>query len=345
MRLVQIIGFLFLSVVGHAQVVSSLSVSNDTISIGEEIEVYYKLTAPKTAKLSALIFSPLDSLDSLIPTNSQDTSSIPYYAEVEWDASFMNYKNKALPYHLTRKTDLGNAYEYKDTFTATFWDLGFFELFHPRMAFDTSALRPKVMNLETPTVFVTAPLDIKNPDTTSVILPIKDIIVSEKTWKDYIKSGLYILTALLIAALLFFFFRKKKPEETTVVVAKPKEPAHVIALSKLDLLAKDEAWKKGKVKEYQTDLTYTIREYLENRYEINALESTTDEITQTLKQHNFSQEHESDLKEILQIADLVKFAKAKPTEDLNESFLVKAKEFVIDTKRIITQQETDSTDG
>ncbi len=345
MRLVLVIATLLFSTTAYSQVVSSLTVSNDSILIGEQIAVYYKLTVPKSAKLIALSFSSLDSLDSLIPTNSQDTSSVPYYAEVEWEASFMNYENKTLPYHLAKKTDLGSAYEYQDTFLATFWDLGFYEILHPRFSFDTSTVQPRVMNLETPTVFVNVPLDIKNPDTTSVILPIKDIIVSKKTWKDYIKPGLYILAALLTGLLLFFMLRKKKPEETTVVVAKPKEPAHVIALTKLDTLAKEEDWKKGKVKKYQSDLTYTIREYLENRYEIKALESTTDEITQTLKKQNFDDNHARDLKEILQIADLVKFAKAKPTEDINERFLAKAKQFVLETKQVITQQETDSTDG
>jgi len=317
------------------QIISSMSVSEDTINIGDKIEVYYKLSAPKTTAIKGINFSSLDSLDSLVPTSSADTSSMPYYAEVEWAATFMNYEKKLVPFHLVSKTEIGNKYVYKDTFEATFWDLGFYEFLHPTVVLDSSSINEKLMRLEAPTVFVSAPV-LKNPDTTSVILPIKDIIESEKSWKDYIKSILYILLPLLIiGGLLYFYFFRKKTEEEVIYVAPPKEAAHVIALRKLETLAKNQDWNKGKVKKYQSDLTYTIREYLENRYEIKALESTTDEIARALAKNNFSPEHETDLKEILQIADLVKFAKAQPSEDLNETFLHKAKQFVLETKQVI----------
>jgi len=257
----------------------------------------------------------------------------------------MNYDNKLIPYHLTRKIDQGSKYEYRDTFMATFWDLGFYELRHPNIKLDSSFITEKIMRLETPTVFVRPPL-LQNPDTTSMILPIKDIIKTAKSWRDYIYHCLIAGLLLLVALVLIYFIRKKpSKEEEQITIAAPKEAAHVIAMRKLNAIAEQEDWKKGKIKSYQSDLTYTIREYLENRYNINALESTTDEITRALSKHNFESGHEKDLKEILQIADLVKFAKAQPTEDINEVFLSRAKSFVEDTQEVIIPSENFEQDG
>lgn len=344
-RILLCILFSFMCCSGFSQIISSLSVSEDTIFIGDEIDIYYRLTAPKSTRIIGLKFSNLDSLDSLMPTSSADTSSVPYYAEVEWDAAFMNHERKTIPYHLVQKNDLGKKYEYKDTFRATFWDIGFFEILHPHFILDSSALDERIMRLQTPTVLVSPP-GIQNTDTTSVILPIKDIIVTEKSWKDNAKQIAFIALGLLLALLLLYLYSRSKIKQTEeVVVEPPKEAAHVIALRKLNQIAIDQEWKKEKVKKYQSDLTYTIREYLENRYEINALESTTDEISRALAKNNFSTEHETDLREILQIADLVKFAKAKPTEDINEKFLDKAKQFVEDTKEEISIIESEGDAG
>ncbi len=332
---------------GQAQIISSLSVSKDTISIGEQISVSYKLVAAKDLSIQGLNFSSLDSLESLVPTSSADTSSTPYYAEVEWEASFTSFEKKLVPYHLVQKLDQGSKYEYRDTFQATFWDLGVFELAHPHFLIDSSTLDTKILRLETPRVIVSPP-NIQNADTTSVILPIKDILTTKQSFWDKYKTYFLLLGLLLISLGLFYFYMANKGKEDIAKEASivaPKLPAHEIALEKLKNLRAQEDWKKGKVKSYQSDLTYTIREYLENRYDIKALESTTDEIIRALSQNNFDSVHEKDLKEILQIADLVKFAKAQPAEDLNEVFLDKAKSFVLETKKTHSVTETESDAG
>lgn len=124
--------------------------------------------------------------------------------------------------------------------------------------------------------------------------------------------------------------------ETRVII-----PSHVEALKSLETLKQKQLWQKGEIKAFQTELTFTIRQYLEKRFKINALESTTDEISRTLKKQSFSLQHENDLREILQIADMVKFAKAKPADEIHESFLDKAKAFVEETKN---EEEVERTE-
>lgn len=72
---------------------------------------------------------------------------------------------------------------------------------------------------------------------------------------------------------------KKAPEGRRA--EKPLLP-HELALQKLVALQQQKLWQKGDVKPYQSELTFIIREYLENRFNIQALESTTDEIVQNL---------------------------------------------------------------
>lgn len=105
-----------------------------------------------------------------------------------------------------------------------------------------------------------------------------------------------------------------------------------MALQKLAHLGDEKLWQKGEVKKYQSELTYIIREYLEGRYSIAALESTTSEIIGQLKSTLTDPSHQSSLQRILQVADLVKFAKAKPEEEVHASFLEEAEGFVHATK-------------
>ena len=110
--------------------------------------------------------------------------------------------------------------------------------------------------------------------------------------------------------------------------------AHEIAIEQLQALRAAQLWQKGAVKEYQSRLTRVIREYLENRYEVNALESTTEQILQELKQVDFNSDWKDKLREMLQMADLVKFAKAEPPADFHGRMLDNAEAFVRATQAV-----------
>jgi hypothetical protein len=61
-----------------------------------------------------------------------------------------------------------------------------------------------------------------------------------------------------------------------------------------------------------------------------------------LKSTDFDQQYKDNLKEILQVADLVKFAKATPDENIHQIFMDKAVDFVINTKNIHPQKTAES---
>jgi len=167
---------------------------------------------------------------------------------------------------------------------------------------------------------------------------IKPIYQESMTFEDVAPLLLTFLIIGIIGGLIYFLYRRaqnrKLPPKKEVIVI---EPAHLIALRKLKELKTQELWQNGFIKEYQSQLTYIVREYLENRYGISALESTTYEILGDLKPVRLNDEWKKKLREMLELADLVKFAKASPPESTHEKLMGYAIDFVEKTKLIPEQ--------
>ena len=125
--------------------------------------------------------------------------------------------------------------------------------------------------------------------------------------------------------------QKRKRKVLPIEEFVPKIPPHEIALEKLKKLEEEKLWQKGEVKLFHSNTTEIIREYIEQRFSIPALESTTDEILDNFKKVDLNGELKNILREMLVLADLVKFAKAKPLPDENEKTLQWAYQFVRET--------------
>ena len=149
----------------------------------------------------------------------------------------------------------------------------------------------------------------------------------------------YILGVILIGAIIFFILysikRKKNNQPIFAKPQKPKEPAHIVALRELDRIKGEKIWQKGKTKQYYSEVTDALRIYIEDRFEIRAMEQTTDETLDSFRYRKdlLSEKCMTNLSQILQLADLVKFAKYKPLPDDDNLTLVNAYFFVNDTKK------------
>jgi hypothetical protein len=139
-----------------------------------------------------------------------------------------------------------------------------------------------------------------------------------------------------------WYQKNRKPEEEEV---NPEllRPADEVALEKLDAIKAQKIWKDGKVKEYQTDLTDVVREYIGRRFDVQSTEKTSDETLRAMKPL-IEKDLYSKLSKMLQLADLVKFAKWHTTPDENESALTTAYDFVNETKIVESESPTDLTD-
>lgn len=147
------------------------------------------------------------------------------------------------------------------------------------------------------------------------MFPIKAIKSEPKTFDDYKPMLWWILLILaIIATALYFIFRKKEKKEVPIVVVAPIQEA----LQRLKELDEKQLLQQNKIKTYYTELTDIVRTYIEKDIYIPALESTTNELMETIKDFNessklgISKETIQQLKEVLESADMVKFAKSKP---------------------------------
>ncbi|MFV0290884.1 MAG: hypothetical protein ACK5IJ_08300 [Mangrovibacterium sp.] len=183
---------------------------------------------------------------------------------------------------------------------------------------------------------ISAPINIKKPYEAPINLA---------------EASPYLLGAILLAAIIFFIFyyinylAKRKKEQ---IEEGPKDPAHIIALRELDRIKTSELWKEDdSSKEYFSELSDAMRTYVENRFQINAMECTTMEIMQAFKIQKglLDQKTNDQLKSILELADLVKFAKFKPNADECERCLSLAFLFVKDTMTFETEKNNTEDDS
>lgn len=147
------------------------------------------------------------------------------------------------------------------------------------------------------------------------MFPIKSIKKEPKTFDDYKYLLWWIIPILiLLAVVLYFIFRKKEKKEAPKVYIAPINEA----LQRLKKLDEKQLLQQNKIKIYYSELTDIVRTYIEKDIHIPALESTTNELIETINDFNessklgISKETIQQLKEVLQSADLVKFAKSKP---------------------------------
>jgi hypothetical protein len=188
-------------------------------------------------------------------------------------------------------------------------------------------------------------------DSALAITDIKDIERAPIWWWGIIRWILLALAAFLLVDLAFWLWKwweKNHQPEAAPVEPELLRPADEVALEKLDEIKAQKIWKDGKVKEYQTELTDVVREYISRRFNVQSTEKTSDETLRELKpllmsaslndgmsatsSLNDGKALYERLKKMLQLADLVKFAKWHTTPDENEQALTTAYEFVNETK-------------
>jgi hypothetical protein len=156
---------------------------------------------------------------------------------------------------------------------------------------------------------------------------------------------------LLFLLLRRFVGRRGKNGEEAAEELPPPEPAHVIARHRLAALRAADLLAAGKIKEYYSELSFCLREYLENRYHLPALEMTSGEILKSPVRAGLPLAQQAALAEVLEVADLVKFAKHRPAVEAATTHFTLVEEFVEATKEeppaeeALPEEETLTPDG
>jgi len=218
--------------------------------------------------------------------------------------------------------------------TITSFDSGYFEVpsYTFRYGSDTSlnfsnSSPPIYLQVNTPVV-----------DTTKAIKPIVLPYSEPYTFMEILPWGLGgIALIALIVVLIWYLTRRKNNQPIFAPKTKPIRPADVVALEKLDELRLAKVWQQGKIKDYHSQLTDIMREYLSRRFNFNALEMTSDEIKDELISHLDNKEALSKVNSVFELSDLVKFAKSQPTPLENDLSLTHCVDFVQETKLVKTE--------
>lgn len=174
-------------------------------------------------------------------------------------------------------------------------------------------------------------------DTTDMaITDIKGVYKAPIWWWGIFR---WVLLAVLLAGvgvagyyLITYLQRRKLEEAGNEVVTEPLRPAEEVALEKLDAIKEKKIWQQGQVKEYYTQLTDVVREYIARRFEVSSVEQTSDETLRDIRPLlSERKDLYEQLRKMLTLADLVKFAKWSTTPDENELSLRNAYTFVRET--------------
>jgi hypothetical protein len=173
-------------------------------------------------------------------------------------------------------------------------------------------------------------------DTSKEIMDVKPPISLPLTFADILP---YLIGAAVLGALvwLYFYVRARRKKGASLIPEAPPRPANELALEALRALESERMWQRGKVKEYHSQLADIIRLYIERRFAVDALESTSDEVLASDPIKALPAGHPDMLKEILTRADLVKFAKFQPAQEEHEKSLRLAISFVESTWSRATQ--------
>ena len=148
---------------------------------------------------------------------------------------------------------------------------------------------------------------------------------------------------LLLSALVFLAVRLVQRRRRETGAGKPKDPAYIVALRELDKWRGDKFWAPDKQKAYYSGITDALKNYIEDRFGVDAPEMTTAELFDALRQvEDLPAELREELREVFECADFVKFAKHTASQEENARALPTAVRFVTSTYQTVLEEEQQS---
>jgi len=229
----------------------------------------------------------------------------------------------------------GDLITYKQQLQLSGFDSGSFLI--PSFRFQVQPIGQASYELKTDSFYIN--IKTLSVDTTKPYKNIKDIIAVDTTWRDYLSWILGILIGLLLGILLVWYLLKRKGKKLKDLFERKKETIYERALRALETLEKEKLWQYNQSKEHYSRLTTIIRTYVEERFGLPMLEQTTDEFIQNAKHHPALQPYFHSLVDLLQIADMAKFAKAQPLPEEHIKSLEIAKLFIVNSTPNETQEK------
>ena len=295
------IAFLLLPLSGIAQVVFEARIDTLVMVIGEQRELTLDLTCDAKQKARMPELQPGQLIANVVEVVERLGSD-------------------------TIEVNDGKRKQVVDRYAITAWDSAFvlvppFEAEVNGEKYQSKALALKVLMM---------PVDTLHTDQ---FFPNKDIQNNPFSWDDWKPVIWLVVVNQLLALLLLWLYghwRENKPL-IQLIRRKRKLPAHQVAMNEIERIKSERKWTEEDSKEYYTELTETLRNYIHERYGFNAMEMTSSEIIERLLKEQ-DEEALRELRSLFQTADLVKFAKYSTMINENDANLVCAIDFINQTK-------------
>lgn len=156
------------------------------------------------------------------------------------------------------------------------------------------------------------------------IRPPEAIWVAPDLWQVLLLVGLAIVVVFLAGAVIWWW-RKKR---AAGVQALPPQPPDVLALGRINELA---GRADMSTKRYYFELSAILRQYIDGRFGVDALEMTAEELLPRLEEIGLAPSLEQDVRRFIKESDLIKFAKQAADREQMTRDTARIKGFVINT--------------
>lgn len=286
----------------QAQVTVDATIDSTQIFIGQRVGITLEVSADKGHSVEMPAF---DSLQQIVPG-----IEVMHVSDV--DTQQLNDGQRMV---LTRR------------YTITSFDSALYYLPPMQVKVDSQTYESKSLALKV----YTLDIDTLHADS---IFGMKPEMRPPFVWEDWSTPMWIAVIILILTALLLYIIIRLKDNKPIIrrIKLKPKMAPHKAAMMKIEHIKEEKIWQKEDSKEYYTQLTDTLRQYINERYGFNAMEMTTPEIIEHLQEVN-DEEALHELHELFQTADLVKFAKYSTLLGENDRNLVSAIEYINATKK------------
>jgi hypothetical protein len=226
----------------------------------------------------------------------------------------------------------------KQSFALVFWDSGNYVLPALPFAYIDGEETDSVFS-ERLTIKVRYPEGITGD--TSYLAPIKPILEEKKTLWDYFidySYVVYVIIGILLIAVFVYLVYKRFVSQNSSDLQISSERKAMKALKKL---LEAEYSKKGQHALFYEGISVITRTYLYEKFGIRTLESITAEIIEEIAATPLSDELKAELKELLETADLVKYAKASPlpaSDVFAEEYIRRLVKYVIEMEKAMSKK-------
>ncbi|MDE6125849.1 MAG: cell wall anchor protein [Muribaculaceae bacterium] len=237
-------------------------------------------------------------------------------------------------------TDLGNGLvEIKRSLLVQSFDSGVYTIppFLLISGPDTARTNPLTLKV--------LPVDVSKLDD---IHPLAPVAGFESRWYDILPDWLtdywlwILLGAVIVAGGICAYLILTKKVAVSILPQKKRLPPYEIAMQKMQALREAQLCEHGQEKEFYTALIDILREYLQYRFGINAMEMTSSQIVKALSKNADTRMPGEYMKKVVEIADFVKFAKVRPLPDDNARSFNNAMRFIEETR---PEPEPDASEG